>query len=275
MRKKIIIFILWIVLLLGLCLVYLNIKDAEAGEGDVTIECINTANDADCFVIRQDGVCAIIDTGEKSDAEKILAHLKSAGISRINLLILTHNDSDHIGSSLDLVNEIPVDKVVETPYGESNDTINELNSYLLENGTKVVYPSHNTKMSIGDIKFIIYPPNKTGYKKENNSSLAILVNHRSVNCLFTGDAQKKRITELLLVDWPNLNMLKVPHHGKACSLTDELFEKTVPEYAVVTSDSADTEIVNIAGKLGTELVYTRNGNYSFISNGESLILQEE
>ncbi len=264
--------VLWIAFLLLMFWAANLTRNTSEASGDVHIDCLKTEDDADCIVLWQDGAAVMIDTGEKGDFEHILMHLKDNGINSIDYMLLTHNDKDHIGSALDIVKSVEVKCVIESPNADENDNILKLNAYLDDNGIKIMYPTHNIRISAGEMSFNIYPPNKANYEDKNNYSIAALLRHGKVNCLFTGDTLKKRDEELLLIDWPSIDLYKVPYHGRACSKSDDLFEAVSPKYAVVTSDEADDVIVDSAAKTGATLLYTRKEDIRFLSDGEELKL---
>ena len=88
--------------------------------------------------------------------------------------------------------------------------------------------------------------------------------------LFAGDALRKRSEELLLIDWPEVDLYKVPHHGRANSATGALFDALQPHYAVVTAKSADEAVLQAAQRNHTQLFYTADGDCTFISDGSTL-----
>ena len=70
-----------------------------------------TKDDADCAILQSGGSCVVIDTGEAQDAEHILELLRERQIEKIDCLILTHPDKDHIGGAPALLDALPVKMV--------------------------------------------------------------------------------------------------------------------------------------------------------------------
>lgn len=71
-----------------------------------------TKEDADCSILLSGDTCVVIDTGEEEDAPHILELLKDNKVEKINCLILTHPDKDHIGGASYLLDQIPVVQVL-------------------------------------------------------------------------------------------------------------------------------------------------------------------
>ena len=109
------------------------------------------------------------------------------------------------------------------------------------------------------------------YRDSNNYSLAVLIRHEGVQMLFAGDAVEKRTKELLKIHWPQqLDLYKVPYHGRGNPKTKELFDLLQPKIAVVTSDSADEAILEGCQQWKSELYFTSEEDLNFISDGKSM-----
>ncbi len=233
-------FLLFIGILVVCYLILDENKDRLAQDGvPVYTYCIKTNEDADCSLINQQGINILIDTGEKQDADRIVRFLKGKNIKTLQYLILTHPDKDHIGGALEVLDNFKVERVIQPYYPKENELLDQINKKCADSGVDIIYPTRTRKLEVGEIDFLVYPPLEKNYKLDNNYSLAVLINHGSVNQLFTGDAQEKRINELLEINWRNIDMLKIPYHGRYSANVDKLIEKCAAKYAVVTSDSAD------------------------------------
>lgn len=265
-------------LLLILGLFYL-LTDDKSGpidtEGDLQVRILQTKDDADCIIMSQGTDAVMIDTGEAQDSEHIIQELQEAGIEKIDMLILTHPDKDHIGGALSVLQEIPVEKVVHPDYDNEKEELTAIEEYCKEQGITIYYPNHAWQISTGYVNLIIYPPHEKHYKSDNNYSLAVLVEHGEVKMFFAGDAKRKRSEELMTMDLPEVALYKVAHHGRANSASGKLFETLNPDYAVVTSDSADEEIIESSEKCGSRLIFSREADVLFISDGKQLTLYED
>ena len=250
-------------------------NETETATGPVKIITIQTKDDADCTLLYQDGAAVLIDTGEEQDAEHIVEVLKQNNITKLDCMILSHSDKDHVGGALAILQTIPVERVVESPYEEANERMLEINHYLEANGITVLYPTRTWRLQAGGMQLLIYPPLEKHYNDSNNYSLATLVQHENVNLLFTGDALRKRSEELLLIEWPKIDLYKVPHHGRKNSKSRDMFEVLQPQYGVVTAKSADGDVLEAALEVGTELFFSGEQECCFISNGEILTIEKE
>lgn len=235
--------------------------------GPVTVVCMQTEDDADASLLYQEGAAVLIDTGEETDADHILEVLEQYGVTRLDYLILYHPDADHIGGAMKILSKIQVERVVQPYYPKENKRLKKLNEWLDEQGIPVIYPTRTRRLQAGGMRLLVYPPMEKKYNDSNNYSLGVLVQHNDVNLMFAGDALRKRSEELLSIDWPEISLYKVAHHGRANSASEKLFRALQPRYAVVTARSADEIIQEVAGELGTTLYYTAEGDQVFVSDG--------
>lgn len=234
------------------------------------VEFINTQDDADATIIYSDDVVIVIDTGEIIDSDTILGELENNNITAIDYLIISHGDKDHVGSAEAIMEKYPVSWVIAPDYDD--DEMEALFAYIERNNISLECPKEITAIDAGSIRLTFYPPQEENYSKENNYSLATLVTYDSINMLFAGDAVKKRSKELEEVQWKDIALYKVPHHGRANSESQNLFEMICPEIAVVTSDSCDVEIIESADKCKSSIYYTRPDGLKFVSDGKILKL---
>ena len=95
--------------------------------------------------------------------------------------------------------------------------------------------------------------------------------HGKVNMLFSGDADKKRLEEMLLMKWKNIDLLKIPHHGRANIHSEAFIRLLSPTYAVVTSKDADEIIKEICEEINTQVFYTGTGDKVFYSDGLKIV----
>lgn len=240
---------------------------------ETQVRILRTKEDADCIIIGNGVKAVMIDAGEAQDGERILEVLQETGVETLDALILTHPDLDHVGGASAVLQAVAVDKVIVPYYNGEKEELDAVKNYCKKTGIQVYCPNHVWKMNVGYVNLLIYPPQEKHYKESNNYSLAVLAEHGSVRMFFGGDALRKRSEELLLMNLPEVSLYKVPHHGRANSASDEMFEALQPVYAVVTSKTADEEIVRCGRQYGSRLLFSGEADVVFQSDGEHLILQ--
>lgn len=178
----------------------------------------------------------LIDTGgiRNSDWQitdnRTIPYLKSIGILKIDFLILTHGDYDHMGEAINLVNNFKVDKVIFN-CGEFNELEQELIKVL--DDKKIPYYSCISKLNIDDNK--LYFLNNKDYDNENDNSSVIYTELNNYKFLFMGDAGIE--VEQDLIEKYNLQdiaVLKVGHHGSKTSSSKNFIDSINPKYSIIS-----------------------------------------
>lgn len=234
---------------------------------------IGTGDDADCIVLLNRDKCVVIDTGEEQDAERILEVLREQAVTKIDCMILTHPDKDHIGGAPALLDELEVELVVAPYYVQNDERYELLQEKISGMGIQFLTPSRNREFYYGDIRLRIFPPDNIMYDKDNDYSLITMAEHGDIRMLFMGDAEKKRIQETRIYGFHDIDLYKVPHHGRDSKTGAELIATLRPGMAVVTAQAAESEIENALRQAGTRVCYTVPWNdLVFESDGKNLTL---
>ena len=234
---------------------------------------------ADTFVLISQDHVAIIDTGLDKKADRLVDFLKEQGVTKVDELIITHFDKDHVGGADHVLDNFEVGKVYVTYHSKDSDDITSYMEALQENNVQETVVKDIVSYEYDGISFTIYPPGKQEYrlKTSNNSSLAIRVVLGEKSMLFTGDAEEERIEELLKIKGLQSTILKVPHHGRYSYNTEDLVKYVKPEYAVITSsksDPEDREVMDILEENGVVTYLSRDGNITItMTAGEVTITQ--
>lgn len=203
---------------------------------------VGTNEDADCAILISREYCVVIDTGEEQDSDHILEILADEEIKKIDCLILTHPDRDHIGGASVILNAIPVRQVVAPYYARDNERYEQLQDNLRAMNMKILTPYRDRELQYGDLKLRIYPPNESYYSKDNNYSLIVMAEHGNVKMLFAGDAQKDRLDELKNYNFSDVDLYKVAYHGRNSTPGMQLLKRIAPEYAVVTAKEPEDKM---------------------------------
>lgn len=258
------------------CIIILGILYLINGANqNLQVSVLQMKEDADCILLHDGDSNILIDTGESDDADDIISYLNSENVSKIDYMILTHYDKDHIGSVPEVIEHFEVENIIRPYYGSDSSDVEDFIQNLDETGINTIVPDEIQKYNVGSIKMTIYPPEDKSYNDDNNYSIVTLVEYGDVNMLFAGDVVKKRIAELMDIDWPEIDLYKVPHHGRENNLSEAFINLLKPEYAVVTSDQADSVIVDACSKNDVKLLYTGAGTVTFQCDGKKLDLEDE
>lgn len=243
----------------------LNISVLDIGKADSIVLKINDKN-------------LLIDTGESDNAKDILNFLSKNKISTLDYMIITHFDKDHVGGASTILDNINVKNIIQPSYEKDSKTYNSYIKSLNENNIKPNMLTKTMSFNLYNAELTIYPPNKTEYKESDNDfSLVVSVKHGNNSFLFTGDAEKERLNELINQGNLNHTFLKIPHHGKYNSNSEKFISAVNPKYAVITCSNknpADKRIIDILNKNNIKTFLTQNGNVYCTSDGNEIYITQ-
>ena len=233
------------------------------------------AGTADAILLTTPSSAVLIDCGKKGFGQTILREFDARGIERIDVLILSHFDRDHVGGAAKLLGDVEVARVLQNAFpGESPEYRKYLRA-LDETGIAPETVRGSLSFELGGVVYTVEAPQRERYDRDesNNASLIVTVQHGENRLLFMGDAETARIAEYLASSPAPCGFLKVPHHGQKEKLLDALLAAVRPRYAVITCSVGEPEAASTAQLLaaaGTETFLTRLGAVRIRSDGKTL-----
>ena len=160
--------------------------------------------------------------------------LGSAGVTRLEAVLLTHPDLDHYGGLTELLGTLPVGRFL------FDRAPPELLSLARTSGAALGRVSEGQSLRDGDVRLdLLWPPADDGPAaarpgpdgETNSRSIVALLRWRGFRMLFTGDAEAESVP----MDPGPLDVLKVSHHGSEDAGLPTLLDRTMPSLAVISA----------------------------------------
>ncbi|MFA5005971.1 MAG: DNA internalization-related competence protein ComEC/Rec2 [Candidatus Izemoplasmatales bacterium] len=178
------------------------VKVLDVGQGDATY-------------IAASGCRMLVDTGAPDAYDTVLEYLLKENVRRLDVLVLTHGDSDHDGETRDLDAVLEIGAIVSgtelCPDCRADERIVAAGEIL----------------ACGTLRFEVL----NAGSDDNDGSVVLDGMIGSDRWLFMGDAGTN--VERRIV-WPDVDVLKVGHHGSDTSTTQEFLDSTTPSVAVIS-----------------------------------------
>ena len=176
------------------------------------------------------------DIGEKI----LLPYLLDKGINRLDYVLITHFDSDHVGGILTILQNIKVEKVIICRQGENSENYEEFKNIVKEKKIKVIVVKKGDNISVEkNITLQILWPKEEQIQENilNNNSIVAKFNYNNFSMLLTGDIEEIAEKQIL-EEYKNSNILKstilkVAHHGSKSSSIQSFLEKVKPKIALI------------------------------------------
>jgi competence protein ComEC len=253
-------------------------------DGTLEVHYIAVGQAASILVISPDGETMLIDSGHfNDDGEHVINYLEANNIDRLDYLITSHPDADHIGGHADVINYLEqngdgvgaiydpgITSTTQT-YSQYLDAVETHNVTLYETRAGDDIPMDEVQADI------LGPPE--GYldnEDPNENSLVLQLHHGDSSFLFTGDAESDAERYLVNEYGSRLDstVLKAGHHGSASSTGEQILDAAAPEAVAISSpyDSQyghphDETLERLAVREIPTYWTATHGNSVFESNG--------
>ena len=262
-------------------------KNEIAGESDLEVHFIDV-DQAECILIKAPDKTVLIDSGDIGYEKTVENYLRTEGILSIDLFILTHPHSDHIGSASGILKSFPVHEVMipEIPeeFLPTTSVFEKLLLTISEKNCKFSYSKTGKTYDLGEgIVLEILGP--AGYKGDNLNNYSIIskLTFGETSFLFTGDAEKE--AEILLLDTGadvSCTVFNAGHHGSSTSNSALFLKAANPEYAAISCGYKNDyghphkEVISSFNDFGIEYYRTDyDGSIVFYSDGENITVSKK
>ena len=186
------------------------------------------------FIRTPDGTTALIDGGPTSG--NVLGYLKSQGVTRLDMVIISHPHQDHIGGLVAVLNTLTIGGVWTSGASNTTNTYERILDIIESRG--IPYHEVQTSQTIpfSDLNFsVLYGVAKSA--NPNNASLVLRLAYGQTSFLFTGDAEKAVEKTLLSTSAATLpaTVLKIGHHGSYTSSSLAFVQAVSPQIAIFSA----------------------------------------
>ena len=236
-RNDIIKRIVIINIVIFLCIIFIprdiQINFVDVGQGDSTF--IITPKNKTILIDGGGSNTGSFDVGENT----LLPYILDKGYNKIDLMIISHFDSDHVGGLLTILEEIKVEKILIAKQEEQSENYKRFLNIVKEKNIPVIIGKEGEKINIEkDLYLDILFPESEQIEENmiNNNSLVFNMHYNNFSMLFTGDIEEiaeKRIIEITNKSRLKADIIKIPHHGSKTSSTRELLERVLPKIALI------------------------------------------
>ena len=199
---------------------------------NVTIKFIDVGQ-GEAILIALPEKTMLIDAGPTGSAPKIAQVLQELGRDKIDYLVATHPDEDHIGGMADVISNTQIGTIYAPNKTNNTATYRKFLTAIQNNNLQITLAEAGTIIDQTDgYKLeILWPKKDANFPDTNDYSIIIKLTVGNKTFLFTGDAP----TNAILNSNPgHIDVLKLSHHGSRTGTTEVLIHKLSPTYAVLS-----------------------------------------
>ena len=235
---------------------------------------------ADCSLLSFDGKNVLIDVGEEDDGDDIVKKLRELQIEKLDLVILSHFDKDHIGGFRAISDAVSIGKVILPDYVRDSDLYRDLEAALAEHEIPSERLSADTSFTLGWASFTLWASTQTydpEKKNDNAMSLIAAIAYGQTRLLFMGDAEGAWLKDLCYKGYElGCNVIKFPYHGNWSKHVPALLALSLPQYAIITDSKknpADEKTLNALSTMDITTLRTIDGDVHLFTDGQKVTLR--
>jgi len=252
---------------------------AAAGSSPLSVHVLEVGK-ADSIFIECGGKYMLVDGGTMDCGERIAEYLDRLGVKKLDYVVNTHPDKDHIGGLGYLIEHYEIGRYFAPNIPKELIPLDReyigAQEALKKKNIPTVVPNCGDSFDLGALKIKVLAPVKQG-NSTNNNSIILRLTYGKTNFLLMGDAEKEEESDLLASGWNlSADVLKVGHHGSSTSTTYALISAVKPRYAAISvaDDSNDLpkkEVLKRLKSAGTAIFRTDvSGTLIFMSDGKTV-----
>lgn len=242
-KKTIIILSIIIIIfnLLNLLPKDLRIYFIDVGQGDSTL--ILTPKGNSILIDGGGSETGSFDVGEKI----LLPYLLDRGVTKIDYMMISHFDSDHVGGLFSILENLRVEHVLISKQGKESENYKHFLEISKRKKIKVIYVEAGDRINIEKNMFfeILFPTrNLISENILNNNSIVARLVYKNIKILFTGDieeiAEKELIKLYSKTNKLRADILKVAHHGSKSSTIASFLKLVNPRISLIGVGATNT-----------------------------------
>ena len=210
-------------------------KTDSSSAGQMQVHFIDVGQ-GDAALIACDGHYMLIDAGNNDKGTTVQSYLMSQGVEKLDYVIGTHPDADHIGGLDVVIYKFDCDTIIMPNVANDTRTYDDVVQAMKSKGYQTTYPVVGETYTLGGATFTIVAPNADYGNDMNDWSVGVLVQNGNNRFLFTGDAEEKAEEDILNngIDI-SADVYAAAHHGSKTATSQAFLDKVSPTYVVISA----------------------------------------
>jgi len=268
--KKLIVMLLCIFLLAG-CTETSNTKKVSVTAGhEMRVHFIDVGQGDSIFIESPNGKTMLIDGGVKGAGQKVVSYLKELGVSKLDIVVATHPDADHIGGLIPVLNSIEIGQFYDSGKVHTSQTFEEMLTLIDTKNIPYNVPKTGDRIAFDDdinVKVLNANENATD---NNDASIVLKLAYGNVSFLLTADAGIALEKEMMQDD-VKATILKAGHHGSNTSSSAEFIQAVHPEVTILSYGEGNkyghphAEVVERLQVIGSKIYATAEAGTVIVS----------
>jgi competence protein ComEC len=249
-----------------------KVRFYDVGQGDAAL------------ITTPDGYNVLVDGGPNNKVSEYLNHDLPINDRSLDLVILTHPQSDHMYGLINVIKNFEVKKIITSNVSHTTSEYKLWIDTVNNQGLSLIYAKAGDTLSLGSNTNIRFNWPKTNQPQSvsdlNTASLVFTLSYNSLDILMTGDADSQ--VQPYDNNFDTVEVLKVPHHGSKTALDKDFLSKINPKVSIISSGRNNRyghpheDLVEQLQDIKTKIFRTdQEGTIEIVSDGKIWYTQRE
>lgn len=286
MRKIIMLVCICIVILLSGCTQNQQSNTSQTpaeARKEMKVHFLDVGQGDSIFIQSPNGKNLLVDGSTKQAGKEVVDYLRKQGVEKLDYVVATHPDADHIGGLISVLNSISIKHFVDSGKAHTSQTYEEMLQLILDKDIPFIVPNVGDNISLDD-ELDIKVLNVGAESDDNNeASIVLKITYGEISFLLMGDADTVVEKEILERANVEATVLKAGHHGSDTSSSEEFVEAVNPKVTILSygKDNSyghpDAEVMSRLEQIKTQIygtaevgnivVETDGVDYNVLTNG--------
>ncbi|MHB9034531.1 MAG: ComEC/Rec2 family competence protein [Anaerolineae bacterium] len=252
------------------------VQPSKSSQGNLVVHFLDVGQGDAIWLHLPNGDDVLVDGGPPDAGPGVVNVLKQNGVEHLDLIVATHNDADHIGGLINIVNNVPVKETWLDKWECDMVTCATFHQLLAAQEVITSLVKTGDSFILGSVLFVVLNPDAGAVTDDNNHSIVLRISHGFIDFLLTGDIEAEA-EQAILASGAALEseILKVAHHGSATSSGSQFLSVVQPEVAVISVGAnpyghPSPEVLQRLAAVSAQVMRTDlKGNIEIITDGES------
>lgn len=217
----------------------------------------------------------LVDGSTRSAGKDVIAYLRTHRVEKLDYVVATHPDADHIGGLLSVLNSISIKNFIDSGKVHTSQTYEKMLQLILDKNIPFIVPEVGETIPLDDELDITVLNVGEDSDDNNEASIVLKIVYGEVSFLLMGDADtyvEKNILERANVE---ATVLKAGHHGSDTSSSEKFIEAVKPDVTILSygKDNSyghpDADVKSRLERLSSQIYGTAEvGNIVVETDGE-------
>lgn len=201
---------------------------------EMSVHFIDVGQGDSILIQSPEGKNMLIDGGKKEKEKDVVNYLRQQGIEKLDYVVATHPDADHIGGLLAVLNSISIKNFIDSGKEHTTETYENMLQLILDKHIPFIVPSVGDTIPLdSDLEITVLNTGENA-NDNNEASIVLKVQYEDISFLLTGDADAGVEKRMLSEYDTKSTVLKAGHHGSDTSSSDAFIREVQPEVTILS-----------------------------------------